>query len=142
MVGKKPVVSAYPLIKYLGLKLLLVKNPICHDILRFRAKTKPQIKRKRQGMPNWHPLKANSVKNNVPKSEFFSLHVWFPWKLREESPLMINQWKYLLFIVYNLSGFLIKLLWDLQVLDWLIVIVIKTSLDFNYVKPCLDLTQL
>ena len=37
-------------------------NPIPLDILRFRVKTMPQIKRKRQGVPNCHPLEANSVK--------------------------------------------------------------------------------
>ena len=37
-------------------------NPIPLNILRFRAKTMPQIKGKQQGVPNWHPLKGNRVK--------------------------------------------------------------------------------
>ena len=37
-------------------------SPIPIDILRFRAKTMPQIKGKQQGVSNWDPLKGNRVK--------------------------------------------------------------------------------
>ena len=43
-------------------KLSVCLYPILLNILRFRAKTMHQIKRKRQGVPNWHPLKRNRVK--------------------------------------------------------------------------------
>ena len=38
-----------------------VLNPIRNDILRFRAETMPQRKRKRKRVPNLHPLEANRV---------------------------------------------------------------------------------
>ena len=37
-------------------------NPIHLDILRFKVKTMLQIKRKWQGVSNWHPLEADRVK--------------------------------------------------------------------------------
>ena len=38
-------------------------KPLHLDILIFRAKTMPQIKGKRQGVPNWYPLNGNRVKD-------------------------------------------------------------------------------
>ena len=52
----------------------IIINPIHLDILRFRVKTMPQIKRKWQGMPNWQPLKANRVKHTA-----CNLILWPPW---------------------------------------------------------------
>ena len=48
------------MINYSSMEII---NPISLDILRFGAETMPQMKGKLQGVPNWHPLEGNRVKN-------------------------------------------------------------------------------